>query len=348
MKPTNSKVYLLHAYSSKNSGDGLLVKLSLKQIRNLGVTEKINIVCLDPESFKGYINTPGVRILSLFQYISESIVDIITRKNSISFGVGGGYLRSSDAKEGLKSLIAHGTQIFLANLKNGKSYYLPQSVGPLKGIPGKLISHLTKKIDLIFSRDDKTITELSSHRNIIRCPDLVAIEILENINTIKPRHPNCTGLIFRDLPSYKKSKTYEKSLKEILNRTISPILLLQSHSRGNNDDKYYKRTLPDYTAIPVVKLAEDFSPSVISVRLHGSLESILRGSPSIHLSYERKGFSAYKDLGLEEYVFDSKSFSALEVIKLNNSIHDNSEFFWQKIKYKATSFESPLRVIKVN
>ena len=39
--------YLLHAYSSHNSGDGLLVKLSLKAIRAAGVTRTITVVCLD-------------------------------------------------------------------------------------------------------------------------------------------------------------------------------------------------------------------------------------------------------------------------------------------------------------
>jgi hypothetical protein len=51
----------------------------------------------------------------------------------------------------------------------------------------------------------------------------------------------------------------------------------------------------------------------VSVRLHGSLESLLNGVPSYHLSYERKGFGAYADLGLNRWVANAADFDADEV-----------------------------------
>lgn len=61
-------VYLLHAYSSRNSGDGLLVKLSLRAIREAGFRQRVTVVCLDPASFVGYLDDSLVELISLWQF----------------------------------------------------------------------------------------------------------------------------------------------------------------------------------------------------------------------------------------------------------------------------------------
>jgi polysaccharide pyruvyl transferase WcaK-like protein len=52
---------------------------------------------------------------------------------------------------------------------------------------------------------------------------------------------------------------------------------------------------------------------VVSVRLHGAIASLLAGWPAIHLSYERKGWGAYQDLGLDEWVHDARAFDVEKV-----------------------------------
>jgi hypothetical protein len=47
--------------------------------------------------------------------------------------------------------------------------------------------------------------------------------------------------------------------------------------------------------------------------LHGALESILHGVPAYHLSYERKGFGAYDDLGVGDWVANAADFDAAAV-----------------------------------
>jgi polysaccharide pyruvyl transferase WcaK-like protein len=86
---------------------------------------------------------------------------------------------------------------------------------------------------------------------------------------------------------------------------------VQSTGRGNDDAAYYRRlgiaeTLPSLKQL----LASDTPDVVVSVRLHGALEAILHGVPAFHLSYERKGFGAYGDLNVSDWVANAASFDA--------------------------------------
>jgi len=49
------------------------------------------------------------------------------------------------------------------------------------------------------------------------------------------------------------------------------------------------------------------------VRLHGAIAALLAGRPAIHLAYERKGWGAYQDLGLDEFVHDARTFDPAAV-----------------------------------
>ena len=154
--------YLLHAYSSHNSGDGLLVKLSLKAIRAAGVTRTITVVCLDKASFAGYLDDPNIKLISLGEFLWCRIGNAFSRRRVVYFGVGGGYLRASSKSEGWKSFVAHGSQIFMSSI-GGRSHriYFPQSVGPFDTRPGKMLASLVRShVERIFLRDDKSVLEL--------------------------------------------------------------------------------------------------------------------------------------------------------------------------------------------
>jgi polysaccharide pyruvyl transferase WcaK-like protein len=53
---------------------------------------------------------------------------------------------------------------------------------------------------------------------------------------------------------------------------------------------------------------------VISVRLHGAIESLLSGVPAYHISYERKGFGAYQDMGVEDWVINGGDINVDTII----------------------------------
>jgi polysaccharide pyruvyl transferase WcaK-like protein len=89
-------------------------------------------------------------------------------------------------------------------------------------------------------------------------------------------------------------------------------LLAQATARGNDDPTFYRSlgfSGPFRTLRESVSGAVGLRPSaVISVRLHGSIQTIRSGVPSVHLSYERKGWGAYEDLGLSRFVHNAFDF----------------------------------------
>ncbi|WP_258096376.1 hypothetical protein, partial [Klebsiella pneumoniae] len=89
---------------------------------------------------------------------------------------------------------------------------------------------------------------------------------------------------------------------------------VQSAVRGNDDTAFYRALgLTPHGLLRDV-LRDDRPDAVVSVRLHGALESVLAGVPAYHLSYERKGFGAYEDLGLTDWVSNAADFQASDVL----------------------------------
>ncbi|ELW9445336.1 polysaccharide pyruvyl transferase family protein [Burkholderia cenocepacia] len=331
-------VYLLHAYSSRNSGDGLLVKLSLKAIRAVGIDDVVTIVCLDPASFDGYLDDADVRLWSLARFCLETVRGLGRARPALFFGVGGGYLRASSGIEGWKSLIAHGSQLACAALRRSKrSIYLPQSIGPLKSLPGTLLAALVRRcVDVVFLRDDQSVDELA-HPHGIRTGDLVVLEI--------GRTPRCESaakrsiertrpirFVFRDLKGKPYRDDYVVNLRCLRKLLPEAGFALQSSGRGNGDDTFYRDRFGVGQVDDLATLVARERPVVVSVRLHGSLESVLAGVPSIHIAYERKGHAAYDDLGLSRYVVHASDFDANRVAALAREVAEDDGAYWQAMR----------------
>ena len=329
------EVYILHAYSSNNSGDGLLVEKTIENVNDFFSNEiKKIVVAIDPHSFyylpKKYKN---IEVVSIPKFIMKAL--FFKLKDACFVAVGGGYLRSGNFVEGLKCVIAHGSQILvLSKYKNLKKVYLPQSIGPLNGLLGRAIAKLLKtNIDLIFARDDKTATELASFniKNVERAPDLVSAEILKKVGSksLKIKKPLKVYLVARDLSSRDYNHNYLKKLKELYNELGNVEVVIQSSSRGNDDISFAKDVLGVENCRSLKDALSEKPGIVVSVRLHGSLESILSGNPSVHLAYERKGFAAYEDLGISGYCQHCSGIDVNAVVKqvsyLKNSYSEYQE-----------------------
>jgi polysaccharide pyruvyl transferase WcaK-like protein len=333
------EVYLLHAYSSRNSGDGLLVKLSLKAIRAAGVRGTISVVCLDRDSFVGYLDDADLRLMTLGEFLSGRVTGIHSRRPAVFFGVGGGYLRSSSHAEGLKALLAHGTQILCSKLGGPRRLiYLPQSVGPFNvGAGGMLGGIVRRHVDTIFLRDDKSIEELN-HRRGIRTGDLVVLEIAKKMS--RRFVGNVRGLprivfVFRDLSSKAYNAAYIANIGQLMALIPDAIFAIQSSGRGNSDDVFYERTLGVKQYVLLKDVLAEGNAVVVSVRLHGSLESILAGVPSMHLAYERKGRAAFADLGLELYAFHASDFDPHAVAWAARSLAADPDTYWSNMTRNA-------------
>ncbi|WP_028205994.1 polysaccharide pyruvyl transferase family protein [Paraburkholderia nodosa] len=357
--PRSSHVALLHAYSSRNSGDGLLVDLSVALLKEaLGESTKVSIVAADPGSFPQYADVypapvladSGIKRLAGAAGFGLPLdlngrtrrpMEILDTVDLIA-GVGGGYLRARNCWEVLKLEAGHLLQMRAAVLSGKPTVYLPQSIGPATpSVP--LRSHLTGmlgKFSAVFVRDDRSFGLLAGNANTLRAPDLAVLEyerrgkdILDRGHAAKPEVKH-VAFVLRRAPSWnvQQRERYEastRSLLKLVGATCRVSVAVQSTGRGNDDVAYYRSIGIDGDLVSLKQLLYRDTPDiVVSVRLHGALESILHGVAAYHLSYERKGFGAYADLGVNDWVANAADFDATmvaETIFAPNAIRN----FWE-------------------
>ncbi|OII38156.1 hypothetical protein BIU98_14880 [Curtobacterium sp. MMLR14_010] len=132
-----------------------------------------------------------------------------------------------------------------------------------------------------------------------------------------------------------------------LKRLTDARLLVQSTGRGNDDPAFYNDLGFDgiFPTLQQQLLSEARPSVVISVRLHGSLQSLRAGVPTIHLSYERKGWGAFEDLGLSEYVHNARNFSAERVAEQALNLRETSAAYWRAVAGREGQLEQSSRLI---
>ena len=97
-------------------------------------------------------------------------------------------------------------------------------------------------------------------------------------------------------------------------------------------------------------MREPVARIVVSTRLHGSLAALLAGFPSIHLSYERKGWGAFEDLGLPQYVLNARDATFSQIEALAHRIRSDEDAYWGAVEAQrstlASSRQQLLRAIR--
>ncbi len=317
-------VTILHGYSASNSGDGLLVDLAIDLVlRNFGADTLINVVASDPQSFsylpykrydapvmaaKGF----GRIRESIFLKQSYSALADLVGSSDLLVGVGGGYMRSKSFLEHVKLKLGHAKQLETAILSKVPSVYLPQSIGPFHGERSKIVEDYTHA-DAVFVRDDRSSAIFEKNENVYRAPDL-AVQALAKRMLVSPRFTQCAAfprmvcVVLRKPPEWTKEKKagYIANLKLLLaqlKEKSTVVCAVQSAVRGNDDGTFYRELGVTEELLPLKATLSKYQPDlVISVRLHGAIESLLAGVPAFHISYERKGFGAYQDMGVDDWV----------------------------------------------
>ncbi|WP_396331537.1 polysaccharide pyruvyl transferase family protein [Burkholderia anthina] len=337
-------IALLHAYSTRNSGDGLLVDLSVGLLREaFGDTARVSIVAADPASFPAYDDVRAAPVLAdrgwrrltaaagavlhvrangrlrpLGELLDE--VDLIV-------GVGGGYLRARNALEALKLEAGHLLQMRAARASGKPAVYLPQSIGPVMSARpvDAHLQALLASFDTVFVRDDRSAACLAAHPNVRRAPDLAVLDFAHRHDTIVQRATHADGpirhvaFVLRRAPAWSTARRnrYDAAIVQLVEQVRGSCRVsfaVQSTGRGNDDLAYYQGLGIRDTLVPLKTLLEHDRPdATISVRLHGALESILHGVPAFHVSYERKGFGAYADLRLDDWVVNGADFDPSRV-----------------------------------
>jgi polysaccharide pyruvyl transferase WcaK-like protein len=309
------KFLLTNAYSTKNAGDGLLVKLASSLIRESGNSLE-SIFALDSASFNNDYpkciveNSSKIETLrninKLPRYIAHSEING-------ALAVGGGYLRFGNKTEALKARLLHLNQ--LGKLVEAKVPFglLPQSIGPLTFFERDAIKILGGA-DWIALRDDRSMDELSMLNNLVRMPDLAALEISEILLTSDRQLERRLGLIIRNLPH----KPYWNGfVRDLINLPNSEVLIQSEVGRSNSDRGYVSKFIDCRHLRSSSHVIESGAVDVVlSVRLHGSLMAILAGVPSIHIAYERKSFGVYEDLGISKFCLNPNNLKMDAIVDM--------------------------------
>ncbi|SDU87625.1 polysaccharide pyruvyl transferase family protein [Pseudomonas mucidolens] len=329
-------VTILHGYSASNSGDGLLVDLAIALVlRNFGADTSINVVASDPQSFsylpyKRYdapvMAAKGLGRVRQALFLDQSYTGLanLLRSSDLIVGVGGGYMRSKSAFEHIKLKLGHAKQLETAILSKVPSVYLPQSIGPFHGESSKIVGHYANA-DAVFVRDNRSSEIFATHENVYRVPDL-AVQALASKILLQPKFTRCASspavvcVVLRKPPAWSKEKkvAYVANLKRLLQRLKNKskvVCAVQSAVRGNDDGAFYRELGITEELLSLKATLAKYQPDVvISVRLHGAIESLLAGVPAYHISYERKGFGAYQDMGVEDWVINGGEINVDSII----------------------------------
>ena len=110
--------------------------------------------------------------------------------------------------------------------------------------------------------------------------------------------------------------------------------------KGPRSDRAFYQRLGIADAGPLAGILKARAAGVVvSVRLHGAIAALIAGRPAIHLAYERKGWGAYEDLGIAEYVHDARTFDAAKVAEQVNELQLDSGPFWAKVRAAAPALQ---------
>lgn len=305
------KVLVLHAYSALNAGDGLLVEATIKLLREAfpeGV--EISVAASHPDTFSGLglhdVYDSSINLRGYNQRYRQALTGM--NQFSLVVGVGGGYLRAGNPVEAAKTMLVHGPQLLAAARSQVPSIYLSQSIGPfLPGI-GSAARRLLSRIDKVIVRDDRSQSFLNLS-NVERLPDLAILDEadLHFDRTLSEDTPIVTVRAVRgEVPPL---------VRELCQSIGGFEGYVQSETAGNNDIEAVNSIGPQRIITRESLLHHSGSRVVVAVRLHAALMALRAGHYVIHLAYERKGFGAFDDLGLGEFVHNVNKFEPERVIR---------------------------------
>lgn len=322
------RVLIAHGYSAKNSGDGLLVHESIDLIQEaFGKEVELTVLASYPESFSHLgLNVVGTKPSSR-GYRKEYLRLLRSKFHDFDLvvGVGGGYLRAGNCIELLKTSLVMGPQLIQVARSKTPSVYLPQSIGPARIGSRSLLSALLRRVNTVWVRDDRSVKEFAD-ADVSRAPDL-AILGMERVSL--PYGKNDPIVL-----SVRSHRGDVPSAVYALRAKLGVIdSFIQSTVGGNDDTRAVQSLLPRKVLDQASLMLKPSSAKVVvAMRLHAALMALRAGHYVIHLSYERKGFGAFSDLGLSNYVFNVHNFDPEEVSRLANDLKNDEVL---RTKYDA-------------
>ncbi|MEO0689370.1 MAG: polysaccharide pyruvyl transferase family protein [Pseudomonadota bacterium] len=346
-------VSIIHAFSRRNAGDGLLVDLTLELLGEAGISsDECRVFALDPESFPDLAHVeraPGEPAARPSPKLLRAAVE--TGKAAVGFGdlrrklhasraivaVGGGYLVGDEPVRQAGVMLNHFAQLAAAADAPCPSVYLPQSIGPLNSPTAAPLKAKLQKMDRVWVRDDETALELP-FECVERVPDLAVMKLGRSFASLAiPASQGPIVLIGRDLP---RAPTLETDLRALADALPDHVWAVQAETEGKRDDREFYRRSSFELSGRMADLMQVPSGPVVSIRLHGAIAGLLAGRPAIHLAYERKGWGAFEDLGIAEYVHDVRNFDPMRVAAQALELQQDAGAYWEAIRGAADRLSS--------
>jgi len=345
-------IMVTHAYSRHNSGDGLLVDLTLERLVAAGFhSQDVVLAAMDPSSFGDFprvikVGTAGrsadpetaQAVVRGASTVMGALTPVLTfgktacmfRDADAFVAVGGGYLRAGTRTNRWGTTINHMPQLEAAARSGRPSVYLPQSVGPLIGWQGRRIRACLHHMSAVHLRDDRSIADVGPGMGIERTPDLAVLALAD---TGTPAARDITGIPILVARSLGSAPDYQRSLVRLAQLLGGPRWGVQAEGAATKSDAtFYTDVLHVEPSQRVEALVRGSEPGVVvSVRLHGALQSLMAGVPAIHLGYERKSWAAFADLGLAEWVHSARQFDPYQVANQVSELQRDASRYWQMV-----------------
>ena len=347
---------ILHAYSRTNSGDGLLVDLTLERLARCGVdTTDVVLVALDPDSFPEVPHRAGIGTRG--RGLAWELVPAAGRAAALGasaalrrplgalaheldrcdalVAVGGGYLRAVDLTSSVGTAINHLPQLVAAARGRVPSLYLPQSVGPLVGPVGAAVRRGLAQIDAVCVRDPSSETELAGLGGVHRIPDLAVLDMAERSDEIDrvPRGAR-VGFVARQVGH---AAGYEQEVRAVADALGERAVwaVQTAGDRTKSDAVHYQRLGLTAGGALVDLLSQRELSVVVSVRLHGALMALAAGVPAVHIAYDRKGPATFADLGLEDWCLDVRTLDRTWLRAAIDEVAADADVYWDRFAARA-------------
>ncbi len=259
---------------------------------------------------------------------------------------------------GIKRIIYHAIDSWLALGWNKPIIFLPQTIGPFHSIVGRYIAKsILKKVRQVYVRDDKANRFLDKINVAfkINIDMAVFMEVTPIMNYELPKNFvgfNINGLMYFNRYKSMKDKylRYRELVHKIINFFLSKninILLIphtynvdnpneeddleaikEIYSNSSNEDKMYLNIVSkDYNA-QEIKYIISKSDFFIGSRMHSCIAALSSNVPSIGLAYSYKFEGTFSMFNMEETVINTADIQIedieqiLDKIKINYSNRD--------------------------
>jgi len=256
---------------------------------------------------------------------------------------------------GLGRFIRGHMQLLTATILGKRVVLLPQTYGPFKSSPSKIIARQAfGKVEQIYARDRESLKTASNYTadksRVHLSPDL-AFYLPRSKTGLEFIHPTCpqngrltiginiNGLMYNggynknnmfglnlDYKLFislltKRIQSYNKYNILLVPHTITPSGIIES----DNDacEETFNKIESDHTFIARDTYSCQEAKNIISAcdyfigsRMHSCIASLSQGIPTIGLAYSKKFRGVFESVGVKEWVIDARSVETTEAVSL--------------------------------